>query len=425
MKVIFDISPVNSNPSKNTGLARVALSTAISLREILGEQVSFSACGSISAALEAENLLQAHPEFLSALAPLGSSERYLIQLQEQLSKEKTNLRDLKKFGYDISSKFILNLQRIQNILRSPINSEKLRKADIFHSSYARIPRQVRRKTDVQCIITVYDLIPLILNNKYFAPGQKNITSRIINSIHPDDWVTTISKNTRIDLLNYNPNLSPDKVVAIPLAASPDIFYQVQDKSFIAKAKKKYKIPNCPYFLSLHSMAPHKNVSHLIHCFIKFVEQENISDLKLVLSGGGGRRQEDIKQELGIDKNYSQYVHFTGYVEDTDLAALYSGALGFVFPSLYEGFGLPVLEAMQCGCPVIASNTSSIPEIVGNAGLLVDPKSVDGLCDAILKLYRSQSLSSELAKRSLERADLYSWQKMARDIQKLYSRILYE
>jgi glycosyltransferase involved in cell wall biosynthesis len=115
--------------------------------------------------------------------------------------------------------------------------------------------------------------------------------------------------------------------------------------------------------------------------------------------------------------------FTGYVPDEDLSALYSGARAFVFPSLYEGFGLPLLEAMQCEVPVIASNTTSIPEVVGDAGILVDPKDVDALCQALLDLLTDNSLSQELKRKGLERAKLFSWDKSAADTVEVYKRII--
>ena len=111
--------------------------------------------------------------------------------------------------------------------------------------------------------------------------------------------------------------------------------------------------------------------------------------------------------------------FTGYVADEDLSALYSGALAFVFPSLYEGFGLPPLEAMQCGTPVIASNTTSLPEIVGEAGLMVDPRDEEDLCQAMLRIAREVGLRSELGRRGVDRAAKFSWEKCAEETVKVY------
>lgn len=424
MKVIFDISPVNHNPKKNTGLARVAWSTAQALQELLGEKVSFSACGSILATFEAETLLTTHPEFCSAIASLSDSERHLVKLQQELLSIKTNSKGFQKISYSAIFQLIINVQRIQNILRSPIEPNQLKAADIFHSSYARIPKQVRNESDKHCILTVHDLTPLILDQKYFPSSQLGITRRIINSIQPQDWVVTVSESTRNDLLNYRLDLNPERVQVIPNAASSYLFYHVEEKETINYILEKYKIPKeCYYFLSLHSMASQKNMPHLIRSFVNLIEQEKITDLVLVLSGGQNRSINYLMQELDIPNKYHEYIYFTGYVEDEDLATLYSGAIGFVFPSLYEGFGLPVLEAMQCGCPVIASNTSSLPEVVADAGMLVNPNDQNELSYAMLALYSNDSLSDKLREKGIWRANSYSWKKTATQLNQLYCKVL--
>jgi glycosyltransferase involved in cell wall biosynthesis len=118
----------------------------------------------------------------------------------------------------------------------------------------------------------------------------------------------------------------------------------------------------------------------------------------------------------------KFIDFTGFVDDNDLAAIYSGAIGFIFPSLYEGFGLPVLEAMQCECPVISSNTSSLPEVVGDAGFLVSPTDKDALCQSILKLYCNSDLRAKHSQYSLDRAAFFSWEKTLSETLEVYRSI---
>ena len=123
------------------------------------------------------------------------------------------------------------------------------------------------------------------------------------------------------------------------------------------------------------------------------------------------------------QNISDYVIFTDFVDDEDLSPLYSGAMAFIYLSLYEGFGLPPLEAMQCGAPVITSNTSSLPEVVGDAGKMFDPMDTDGVCQAILDVYSGPELREKMRQRSLERAKLFGWERCTRETIAAYQTAL--
>lgn len=125
----------------------------------------------------------------------------------------------------------------------------------------------------------------------------------------------------------------------------------------------------------------------------------------------------------ISHNLQNDVIFTGYISDGDLPALYNAADLFVYPSLYEGFGLPPLEAMACGCPVITSNTSSLHEVVGDAGIMVDPYDVDRLADAMHKVLSNDGLREDMIKKGLERAEMFSWEKTARETLKVYEEVI--
>jgi glycosyltransferase involved in cell wall biosynthesis len=235
-------------------------------------------------------------------------------------------------------------------------------------------------------------------------------------------VTTISDATRNDLLARR-KLNPERVTTIYLAASPELFYPISDRTAIEVVKQKYVLPEGNYFLSLHSLAPHKNMEHLIACFKKIISQEKTQDLHLVICGGNkeaGALMAEANQLTAADL---EFIHFTGFVDDRDLAAIYSDALGFIFPSLYEGFGLPVLEAMQCGCPAISSNTSSLPEVVGAAGFLVSPTDEDTLCECMLKLYRSSELRAYYSQLSIARSTIFTWQKTADETMKIYRHMM--
>ncbi len=175
-------------------------------------------------------------------------------------------------------------------------------------------------------------------------------------------------------------------------------------------RAQYGIPQGDYFLSLSAHAPHKNFPHLMHCFSALVESGELTDTNLVIAGPNPQRNPEARETLAKYPRIKSRVILVGRLPDEHLAAIYSGATAFLFPSLFEGFGLPPLEAMQCGTPVLASNTSSIPEVVGDAGILLPPKDIDVWCQAMLQLSRQPALRKELSKKSLQRSKLFSWQR---------------
>jgi glycosyltransferase involved in cell wall biosynthesis len=419
MKVIFDISSVGDNPKTRTGVARTAWTLADLLHQKLGDNLSFSATGSIEASLQTERLLDAHPQLQSAINPVSPVARKI----DRLSKQVGNSSDTSNNSIDSIRQLALkNISRVLNITRQPIDPHRLAQTDLFHSSYPRIPTQVRKALPDRHLQTVYDLTPLILDEKYFPPGLRGINQRLIDTIQPDDWITTISDATRNDLLNRR-KLNPDRVVTIYLAAAPELFYPVTDKLVIQSVKQKYQLPEGDYFLTLHSLAPHKNMEHLIDCFKQVISQAKTKDLHLVVCGGNRDAIVSMIKANQLTDSDLAFIHLTGFIDDNDLAAIYSDAIGFIFPSLYEGFGLPVLEAMQCGCPVISSNTSSLPEVVGGAGFLVSPTDKDSLCECMLKLYHSRELRASYAQLSLDRSTLFSWQKTLAATLEIYERMI--
>jgi glycosyltransferase involved in cell wall biosynthesis len=419
MKVIFDISTVGNNPKTRTGIARTAWSIADLLQQKLGDDVSFSAIGSVKASLQIESLLSDLPAFKSAIDPVSNFARNIEGLSDRSVNNSNN-------GNNLLTKtqraVLQNISRALNVTRQPIDPNKLAAADIFHSSYPRIPSQVRKALPHRHLQTVYDLTPLILDEKYFVPGQKGVTQRLIDTIQPDDWVTTISDATRNDLLERR-KLDPSRVTTIYLAAAPELFYPVSDPTIIEATKRKYHLPESSYFLTLHSLAPHKNMNHLIACFKQMILQEKHKDLHLAICGGSMDAATSMIRDNQLTEADLKFIHFTGFVDDRDLAALYSGALSFIFPSLYEGFGLPVLEAMQCGCPAISSNTSSLPEVVGAAGCLVSPIDRDALCAAMLEISQNADLRAKYSQASIDRAAIFSWQKTVAATLEVYEKMM--
>jgi glycosyltransferase involved in cell wall biosynthesis len=283
-------------------------------------------------------------------------------------------------------------------------------ADIYHSPFRPLPDNSGGRSGAKRFLTVHDLIPIRFP-QYYSAGSKffNIVRRAIQSLRPDDWALCNSDSTRNDLCEYRRDLDPERVVVTHLAASAS-FYPCREPDQLVDVRKKYRIPEGHYFLSLGTLEPRKNLPHLIRSFAALVLQERLNDLSLVLVGEKGWQYDAIFKEIAAAGIANDRIVFTGFVPDEDLSALYSGALAFVYLSLYEGFGLPPLEAMQCGVPVITSNTSSLPEVVGKAGIMLAPGDGDALGQAMLKLYRDDVLRQCLAGKSLARASMFSWER---------------
>ena len=199
---------------------------------------------------------------------------------------------------------------------------------------------------------------------------------------------------------------------------------MKDLEEIARVKSVYGVPAAArYFLSVNTLEPRKNMELALRCFAAIVEEANIDDLYFVLVGTRGWDFSSILSAIARSRVAAERVLIAGYVPDQHLSALYSGATAFVYPSHYEGFGLPPLEAMQCGTPVISSNSSSLPEVVGDAGIMVDPHDEAALSDAMLTLYRQPDIREALAKRSLERAARFSWARYTNAVVESYEAAL--
>jgi glycosyltransferase involved in cell wall biosynthesis len=274
------------------------------------------------------------------------------------------------------------------------------KYDVFHSPFLPLPSESLTGA-TQRVITINDLYPLRLHGAA-NEGVVEWLKHILGSINKGrDTVICISEFTKNDFCDYT-EMSPDRVFVTPLAAAEH--FRPSSATDITDVRRRYLIFG-DYFLSLCTLEPRKNLAHLVRCFYRLCE-ENLKDTMLVLVGAEGWLTEDLSQAL--DSKWRSRVIVTGYVPEEDLSALYGGATAFVCPSLFEGFGMPVLEAMQCGTPVISSNATSLPEVVGDAAILVDPKDSDALCHAMLEVVSRDSLRRELSVKGISRARAFSW-----------------
>jgi glycosyltransferase involved in cell wall biosynthesis len=229
-----------------------------------------------------------------------------------------------------------------------------------------------------------------------------------------DSIITVSENTKQDVVDRY-GVNDQKVTAIPLAIDDELSRSVSPDE-TREVLSRYSVEE-PYLLYVGTIEPRKNIPRLIRAFDRAKIRYGF-DHKLVIVGKKGWLFDDvfdIVQELGI----SDQVVFTGFVPDEDLPGLYGSADGFVFPSLYEGFGLPPLEAMSYGTPVIVANSSSLPEVVGDAGLLIDPKNVDDIADKIGRLATNENLRGELERKGMKRARTFSLDRLAKKTLEVY------
>jgi glycosyltransferase involved in cell wall biosynthesis len=408
MKVCYDISVLGraaGNNSARTGIFRVVENLAIELAKHSEINLHFTALRGLRDCL---NYIEKHPDLNYTQLAYKKFPFLLDDLRYRISNRIQYCDFPVKDALKASRELLNGTKKILSFFSQGKENIKCPIDGIFHSPYFPIPK--RLKSEYR-FITVYDLIP-ILSPQYFDYKSDHLLHNVINGIDFETWVFCISEATKNDLLNYNKSVDPDKVAIIPLGAS-DLFYNCIDPLRVQTVKAKYGIPDAPYFLSLSTLEPRKNIESTIRSFVKLVRQENITDLYLVLVGTKGWNYTTIFDQISASKELTNRIIVTGYVDDQDLAPIYSGALAFVYPSFYEGFGLPPLEAMQCGIPVITSNTSSLPEVVGDAGIQIDPDDNDALCQAMLNMLKNNPLRQDLSKRSFDRAKHFSWDACAK------------
>jgi glycosyltransferase involved in cell wall biosynthesis len=291
--------------------------------------------------------------------------------------------------------------------------------DVFHSLGARLPPPIPHGRSPRRLVNIYDLAPLRLPHLYGA-NQRFLAEERIAGLRQEDWVITTSEATRADLAELV-GVDPERVFVIPLAADPRIFHPSREASRTSSLRQRLGIGEAPYLLALNAHEFRKNMDAAIRSFSLVVDEGGARDLTLVIAGPTSA-EPGIQAALADAAHRRARVVLAGFVPDEDLATLYGGALAFVYPSLYEGFGLPALEAMQCGTPVIAGRVASLPEVVGDAGILVDLSDPDALRAAMLRLYHDAALRERLSTLSLERAAAFSWDRCTRQTLATYRTV---
>lgn len=302
--------------------------------------------------------------------------------------------------------WIILMNYLFNII-ARIDRDKLKLYDAFLSPVFKIPNTVRCCTTIKPYIILYDCIPFLFPEYY--PQKTNVVNDVMRTSLSSDYFFSISKATQNDYKRLFPIVSNDNSSTICLAADPK-FTPKAEKIELECIKKKYKLPqDKKYVFSLCTLEPRKNLLRAVKSFHVFLEKNKIDDLVWVMGGSAWVSFiETLKKECATWN--PDVIIRAGYVDDDDLPVLYSNAEWFVYTSQYEGFGLPPLEAMQCGCPVITSNNSSLPEVVGDAGIMIDWDSDEQHVEAYEKLYFDENLRKDYGRRAQERAKMFSWEK---------------
>lgn len=297
------------------------------------------------------------------------------------------------------------------LFRRVAEKRLLRRVDAYFSPMEAAPSWVRSVTGLPRYTILHDLIPLM--HPDYSINTDDPTRwfpRLLASLGPEDRLFTVSEHTKKDFQNSCPALPADQITSVYNAVDSAIFYPGVDAAQSRVVLRKYRIPDDkPFFLSVSTLEPRKRLDAVLAAFGELRRSGACGTLVLC---GEDRQRYKSRLMSKIDETAQSSVVFTGFIPDRDLRVLYCSCRAFIYLSDYEGFGLPVLEAMACGAPVIAANRTSLPEVVGNAGFLVDPDDKAAVVEAMENLLVDEELWRRSAERSKERAGKFLWRKCA-------------
>ena len=271
--------------------------------------------------------------------------------------------------------------------------------------------------NVRKIVTVHDLA-FIEHPETAVPSLAAYLNKVVpHAVAHADHVTAVSQATKQALMKHY-NTPEEKITVIPCGVGP-AFQRVTDTTLLEETRSKFSLHH-PLILSVGTLEPRKNHLGLIKAFHTVVQRGNTQAI-LAIAGGKGWLYEETQQAVK-DLQLENRVRFLGRVSDQELITLYSLADIFAFPSFFEGFGIPPLEAMACGAPVITSNASSLPEVAGDAALLIDPHNTEAIAEALERLLDDEDLRKELQQKGYQQATTYTWTNSARKLLELYEHL---
>ena len=327
------------------------------------------------------------------------------------------LKYRKTFGRDnILKKFIRFIgYRIFYIYEKLFNTPEFKPFDVFFTPCDPISPEIMKFKHLKKYAFLHDTVPVSLKDFYL---QKNPFiewyNRLENSLSTECTYFTNSEKTKEDFLEYYPFLKKDQI-NVALLGAAERFRPVSNQDLIKSVKLKYNIPkDKKYAFILSSFDPRKNFFFALDNFIEFIKTFEIDDFILVIAGGVRESFREVMETklASLPEEVKTKVHKIGYVDDEDVPVLLSAATMFLMPSIYEGFGMPILEAMKCGCPVICSNTSAMPEVIGDCGIQINPKSDEEMISAYSKMYFDEKFRKRCIAKGEARAKNFTWKRCA-------------
>ena len=302
--------------------------------------------------------------------------------------------------------------RLWHRLRLPLPVEIfIGRVDLYHSPDFTLPPVM---PGTPTVLTVHDL-SFAKDPESASPGLRGYLDVVVpRSVQRATHVLADSQATKDDLIELYG--TPAEKISVLYSGVEASFRPIDDEAKLAAVRERYHLGAAPFIFSISTIQPRKNYKRLIAAFDAALRN---SDFNLVIAGGKGWLYEEIFAEVER-RDLAGRVLFPGYVDDADLSALYSAAQALAYPSLYEGFGLPLLEAMACGTPVLASTAPCLPEVAGKAALLVDPYDVDDIAAGLQQIVSDSGLRVELVERGFERAAQFRWEDSARKLVELYT-----
>jgi glycosyltransferase involved in cell wall biosynthesis len=286
--------------------------------------------------------------------------------------------------------------------------------DLYHAPHYVLPAAV----SCSSVVTIHDCIHLMFPQ--YLPSRAAYAyarAQMWTAAHRSDCILTVSDASKRDILHLF-NIPPEKIVVIYNAIDAH-FSVTPPADAVGRVRERYQL-NHRFVLYVGNIKPHKNLVRLIEAFNELRTGE-LEDLKLLIIGDEISKLPALRRAVHRHKLH-KHVRFLGYVPDDQLAVLYRLAAVFAFPSLYEGFGLPPLEAMASGTPVVVSNVSSLPEVVGDAAVLVDPHDVSSIVDGLRLVLTDPARAEEMRRKGLERAREFSWERSVARTLEVYRRV---
>jgi glycosyltransferase involved in cell wall biosynthesis len=289
------------------------------------------------------------------------------------------------------------------------------KVDLFHAPHYVLPPL----TPCKSVVTIHDCIHLRFP-QYLPHRLAYVYARssLWVATHRASRVLTVSETSKRDILRYF--RVPESKIDVIYNAIDERLGEAPSEAELAQVRERYQL-NDPFVLYAGNIKPHKNLERLIEAF-HTLRRGGLEHVKLLIIGDEVSKYATLRRAVHRHKLH-KHVRFFGFVPDKTLAALYRLASVFVFPSLYEGFGLPPLEAMAAGTPVITSNLSSLPEVVGDAALLIDPYQPDAIAEAMRRVLTDEQLRTDLRQKGLQRVQEFSWERSVQRVRAIYTEVI--